>query len=124
LLGCIHLSLVVEGGEVGLVQTVINALVVGAVGLFLARMTQTLRAELKGEIRSLRTELKGDTASLRAELKGDTASLRAELKREMQLLRTELKADIGEVRTEVRELRSDLTRVALAVGAERRTGSG
>ncbi len=69
------------------IQTVINALVVGAVGLALARMTHNLR-------------LKGDFGDLRAELKGD----------------------FGEVRAELREVRSDLTRVALAVRAEPRAG--
>jgi len=69
------------------IQTLINALVVGLVGLVLARMTHNLRQEVKDEVAGLRAELK---------------------------------AEIGEVRAEIRELRSDLTRVALAVGAEPR----
>jgi hypothetical protein len=78
------------------IQTLINALVVGVVGLILARMTHNLRTEVKGEVAELRAELKGDIAELRSEIR--------------------------EVRSEVREVRSDLTRVALAVGAEPRAG--
>jgi hypothetical protein len=75
-------------------QIVINAVVVGAVGAILTFMTHGVRREV-GE---LRRELKGDIGNLRTELKGD----------------------IAELRVEMREMRSDLTRVALAVGAERR----
>jgi hypothetical protein len=78
-------------------QTLVNALVVTALGVILAAMTHGVRREL----RELRTELKGDIGELRTELKGDIADLRVEM----------------------REMRSDLTRVALAVGAERRGGN-
>ena len=78
-------------------QIVINAALVSAVGAILASMTHGLRRE----VHELRTDLKGDIAELRTELKGDIAELRAE----------------------IREVRSDLTRVALAVGAERRAGN-
>lgn len=71
-------------------QVVINALVVGAVGVILGSMTHGLRRELKDDIAELRAEVR---------------------------------ADIGELRAEMREVRSDLTRVALAVGAERRAGN-
>jgi cell division protein FtsB len=96
-----------------------------------------LRTELKTEISDLRTELKGDIAELRAELKGDIAGIRVELKGETAELRTELKADIadlrsdlGGMRSEHAQMRSDLTQIALAVGArsvgtpERRGSSG
>ena len=68
-------------------QTVINALVVAAVGLILARITHNLRQEVKAEIAELRSEVK---------------------------------AEISEIRAELRELRSDVTRLALAVGAQPR----
>jgi len=74
---------------VELVQTIVNAMAIGVVGLVLARMTQGLRHETREEIRELRSELKGEIAELRAEM---------------------------------RDIRSDLTRVGLAVGAEPRTG--
>ncbi len=61
-------------------QTTINAIVVGAVGLILGWMVHGLR--------------------------------------------TEVRADISELRREVGELRSDLTQVALAVGARPRAGRG
>lgn len=81
-----------------LVQTLVNAAVVTAVGLVLGRMLQGQRQELKAEMAGLRAEFKGDITSLR----------------------TELKAEIAELRREMGEMRSDLTQVALAVGAERR----
>jgi hypothetical protein len=59
-------------------QTIVNAIVVGAVGLILGWMVHGLR--------------------------------------------TEVRADISELRREVGELRSDLTQVALAVGARPRAG--
>jgi hypothetical protein len=68
-------------------QTIINAAVVGAVGLILARMVHGTRAEI--------------------------AQLRAEVR-----------ADISELRREIGELRSDLTQVALAVGARPRASGG
>ncbi len=80
------------------VQVVVNALVVGAVGAILGVMTHGLRRELW----DLRAEVRADIAELRAEVRGD----------------------LGELRAEVREVRSDLTRVALVVGAERRAGEG
>lgn len=89
------------------IQTLINALVVGIVGLILARMTHNLRQELKGEVDGVKTGLTG----MRADLRGEIAELRAELR-----------GEIAELRAEIREVRSDLTRVALAVGAEPRTG--
>ena len=77
-----------------LVQTVTNAVVVGAVGLVLGAMVHGLR----GEIQSLRAEVRGDIHSLRAEVRQDIADLRREMG----------------------DLRSDLTQVALAVGARPR----
>ena len=82
------------------VQTLINALVVGAVGVVLGRMTHNLRQELKGDIATIEGKLEGGLAGLR----------------------TELKSEIAELRAEIREVRSDLTRVVLAVGAEPRAG--
>jgi len=114
-----------------LVQTVVNAallLIVAFVGGTLgvrrfeaiersigelrAEMTG-LRTELKSEIGELRTEMTG----LRTELKSEIGELRTELKSEIGELRTELKSEIGELRTEFAQMRSDLTHVALAVGA-------
>ena len=77
-----------------LVQTVTNALVVGAVGLLLGVMVRSLH----GQIRSLRAEVCRDIADLRREVR----------------------QDIGDLRREMGDLRSDLTQVALAVGARPR----
>jgi len=98
---------------VELIQALINTLVVSAVGVILARMTQNLRHEVKTEVRDLRVELKGDIGALR----GEMSELRTELKGDIGALRGEM----SELRAEIREVRSDLTRVALAVHAEPRT---
>lgn len=74
-----------------LLQVATNAIVVGAVGLVLGLMVHGIRSEL---------------AALRAEVKGDLGELRSEVR-----------ADIAELRREIGDLRSDLTQVALAVGA-------
>src|SRR5690349_10479831 len=86
-----------EGGDVEAVQTIVSAVLIGAVGVFLARLTQGFHRELKTEIRDVRSEIRD--------------------------LRSELKAEIRDVRGELSEMRSDLTRVALAVGAGRRADS-
>jgi hypothetical protein len=77
-------------------QTIINAAVVGAVGLILAGMVRGTRAEI--------------------------GQLRAEVRADISNLRTEVRADISGLRREVGDLRSDLTQVALAVGARPRAG--
>lgn len=46
-----------------------------------------------------------------------TSDLRAEIRREMEELRTEFRREMEALRAEVGSLRSDLTQVALAVGA-------
>jgi hypothetical protein len=84
---------------VELTQTLVNAFVVAAVGAVLGLMVAGFRREVRDEIKGLRTELRGDIAELRVELKGDMAELRAEM------------------HEEIRGVRSDLTQVALAVGA-------
>lgn len=84
-----------------LTQTITNAIVVAAVGAILGWMVHGLRTELRSEIGALRVELKSDIADLRAELK----------------------ADIRDLRREIADVRSDLTQVALAVGAKRRASS-
>ena len=84
-----------------LVQTLTNAAVVALVGLALARMTHGLRVELRGDI----------------------ADLRSELKEEIGDLRREVREDIAQVRNEVTGVRTDLTRLAIGLGVERRAGN-
>jgi hypothetical protein len=88
-------------------QTAINAVVVTAVGLVLVRLTTNLRQELKADIGRVEVGLKEEIGRV----EGGLNAFRAEWKLEM-----------AELRAEIRETRSDLTRVALAVGAERRAG--
>ncbi|MGH2554684.1 MAG: hypothetical protein ACRDHO_03070 [Actinomycetota bacterium] len=76
-----------------------------AVGVVLGFMVHGLR----DEVRSVRSEPRAETGNLRSELKDDIGALRSELK-----------ADIAELRPEIGDLRSDLTQVALAVGARPR----
>jgi len=86
---------------VELAGTLTNAVVVALVGLMLARMTHGLRTELKGDIAALRDELKGEIGALRREVR----------------------EDIAQVRGEVAGVRADLTRLAIGLGVERRTGN-
>jgi hypothetical protein len=83
----------------------------------------TLRSEMKSDLAQLRTELRGDIADLRTELRGDIADLRTELKGDIADLRTEMKGDIARLDASVDALRSDVTQIALAVGARRRAGN-
>lgn len=69
------------------IQTLVNAAVMGAVGLLLALL-------MKGEGKARRREID--------QLRGEIGDLRAEM---------------GQMRIEMSHMRSDLTRVALAVGA-------
>lgn len=80
-----------------LTQTIVNALVVGVVGAILGWMVHGLRTEVTAEIGGLRAEVRKDIAGFRAEVREDFRDLRREMA----------------------EMRSDLTHVALAVGAKR-----
>jgi ribosomal protein L29 len=96
---------------VELIQTLVNAallLVVAFVGgtLGLRRFEAVERS----------------VAELRADVRSDIAELRADLRADVAELRTELKADLAELRGEQAGMRSDLTVVALAVGARRAKG--
>jgi len=85
-----------------LVSTVTNAVVVGAVGAILGVMVRGLRGEVRGDIASLRIEVRQDIAELR----------------------TEVRQDIAELRRELGDVRSDLTQVALVVGAHTKAERG
>jgi hypothetical protein len=61
-------------------------------------------------------------AELRADVRSDIAELRADVRAGVAELRTELKAELAELRGEQAGMRSDLTVVALAVGARRAEG--
>jgi hypothetical protein len=54
---------------VDVVQVLINALVVGAVGVLLATMTHGLRREVRQDIGELRAEVRGELRDVRAELR-------------------------------------------------------
>src|SRR5438552_1280487 len=96
-----------------LAGTLINTFVVVAVGGFLTYVTldryRRLRQELKAEIKGLDgriTGLDGRITGVRLELKGDMEGLKGDI------ARLESRMDAG-----FTAVRSDLTAVALAVGA-------
>ncbi|MDQ3990957.1 MAG: hypothetical protein M3245_01430 [Actinomycetota bacterium] len=89
-----------------LIETLVLALIVSAVGAILAWMVHGLRTE----VQALRTEFQAEVQAVRTELREEIQALRTELREEIQALRIEF-------REEIRALRSDLTQVALAVGA-------
>jgi hypothetical protein len=83
-------------------QTIVNAVLLLVVAFVGGTLGLRRFESIERSIADLRTELKGDIGGLRAELKGDIADLRSELA----------------------QMRSDLTYVALAIGARRAEGSG
>ncbi len=75
-----------------LVDTAVNAFVIAAVGFLLLLSNRGLRREF--------------------------AVFRAEMRQELGELRAENRQEHADIRREIGELRSDLVRVALAVGSE------
>ena len=67
----------------------------------------------------------GGTLGLRRfeSIERSITELRTDMKTDITELRTELKADFAELRGEQKQMRTDLTYVALAVGARRVEGS-
>jgi len=67
----------------------------------------------------------GGTLGLRRfeSIERSVSELRTEMKTDITELRTELKADLAELRGEQKQMRTDLTYVALAVGVRRAEGS-
>ena len=66
----------------------------------------SLRQELKADMKGLRDELKSDMSSLRGELKGDISSLREDLKGDISSLKGELKGDITELKAEFNNMKT------------------
>ena len=105
-----------------LTQTLVNAVLLLVVAFVGGTLGLRRFESIERSVADLRTELKSDLVELRTELKADMAELRTELKADLAELRTELKADLAELRGEQAGMRSDLTVVALAVGARRAEG--
>ena len=110
-----------------LAQTVTNAIVVGAVGIILGFLVHGVRAEMRAfraevrqEIGTFRAEVRQEIGTFRAEVREDNGSFRAEVRADNGSLRAEVRQDIAGLRREIGDLRSDLTQVALAVGARPR----
>jgi predicted nuclease with TOPRIM domain len=76
--------------------TLINALIVAGIGVLITFVTRTQIAEIKEEVRDQRSETRD--------------------------LRSEMRTEFRDVRAEIAALRSDLTQVALAVGAKPQAG--
>jgi uncharacterized protein (DUF3084 family) len=87
------------------IPTVINAVVVAAVGLLITYVTRAQIDDVRRELR----DVKQDIRDVRSEMAG---------------LRTEMRSEFSDVRSEMAALRSDLTQVALAVGARPRPQTG
>jgi hypothetical protein len=94
-----------------LIQTLVNAVLVLIV------------AFVGGSLGLRRFEaVERSIAELRADVRTDIGAFRADVRADIAELRTELKADLAELRGEQAGMRSDLTVVALAVGARRAQG--
>jgi hypothetical protein len=77
-----------KGGEVDGLQVLINALVVSAVGIFLAARTHGLRREVREDIAQLRS----DVSDVRAEMR----EMRSDLTRVALAVGTERRAGTAE----------------------------
>jgi predicted nucleic acid-binding Zn-ribbon protein len=116
---------------VDLGTALLNTFVVLAVGAALTYVTHDRFKALRGEMDDLRTDfrdLRTDFRDLRTDfrdLRTDFADLRAGLEGEMAATRADLRGDIARLESRLDSgldsLRSDLTQVALAVGAKGRT---
>lgn len=100
--------------------TLVNAFVVLAVGTFLTYLTNDRSRRLRDDMRDLRQDLQ--------DLKGEVSGLDRRMLEGFSALRQELRADLARLEARVDAglggLRSDLTRVALAVGTERPDAAG
>jgi len=110
---------------------VINALTVVAAtvvitwflhGRFEAVERHVLR--LDDRLESARSELGTEIRAVRSELGDKIESSRSELGAQIASVRSELRVEIGSMRSELTAMRSDLTAVALAVGARPRSAGG
>ncbi|MGZ5307106.1 MAG: hypothetical protein ACXWEG_10270 [Actinomycetota bacterium] len=105
-----------------LVQTLVNAilligvtLIAGSIGLKRFEAIDRRFDAVDGRFRGIDDRF----AAMERSLTGSIDGLRNELKHDIALV----DAHVGEVRTELAQTRSDLTYVALAVGARRAEGS-
>jgi ribosomal protein L29 len=116
-----------EEGEtvpIELTQTIVNAVLLLIVAFVGGALGLRRFEAIERSVAELRTDMKTDIAELRTEVKTDIAELRAEVKNDIAELRTDVKADLAKLRGEQAQMRSDLTYVALAVGARPAQGSG
>ncbi len=98
----------------------------GMTALFWRQMSG-LRDEMRQGFRELREEMRSGDAKLRTEMQSGHASIRSELaelgrelRAEMQSGDASIRSELAELRAEIATMRSDLTHVALAVGARAR----
>src|SRR5438093_1617857 len=91
----------------------LNTFVVLAVGTALTYLTNDRFRTLRREIDQVRDELRTEIGGLRDEMRAEIGGLRGEI----AVLRDELRGDIRRLDAAIDALRSDLTQVALAVGA-------
>ncbi len=109
-----------------LVQTLVNAilligvtLIAGSIGLKRFEAIDRRFEVIDRRFEVIDARFESLERSLTASITGAIDGLRSELKHDIALV----DAHVGEVRTEVAQTRSDLTYVALAVGARRAEGS-
>jgi chromosome segregation ATPase len=128
--------------KVEFLSTGINAAVITVVGLIVGRLLNARMDRLEREVGALRTDLRGELREAIGSVREEIGSVRGEIgsvRGEIGSVRGELRSEIGTVRNEIGGLRaemnerfarledrmdrgfdsvrSDLTRVALAVGA-------
>lgn len=96
-----------------LVLTTFIALMGGALGVLFWSRLNRIEANMatRRELLQVRDDLRRETAHLRDGLEGDIAELRGDM--------AQLRSDMSQLHGEFAAMRSDLTYVALAVGARK-----
>jgi septal ring factor EnvC (AmiA/AmiB activator) len=84
------------------------------------KQNREFRAEVRSDLADFKTELRADLADFKTELRSELAEFRTEVRSELAEFKSEMKA----FRAEMAAMRSDLTRVALAVMPQPRPQTG
>ena len=94
-----------------------TAFVVAAVGALLYWHSRGRFSEVKGQAESTEARLQGQIESTEARLQGQIESTEARLQGQISELRAEVNRKFELMMTEILAVRSDLTHIALALGA-------
>ncbi|HXF74055.1 MAG TPA: hypothetical protein VNO79_15775 [Actinomycetota bacterium] len=102
------------------VQSLVNGAIVAVAAGVVGLLIHGFRREMREAVAGLEARFDAKLGETRDELRVEIGALRQELRGEIAALRQEMRSELAQVRDELKVLRSDLTLVALAVGAKPR----